>query len=74
MFYNPDDCIEDIKRLIRVHKANQPVKVEMPSDEELKSNARDILLTHTQPYAKAYAKVCYRMIKNIRKFSFLFIQ
>lgn len=57
MFYNPEECIADIKKLIRVHKANQPVKIEMPSDSELESNARDILLTHTQPYVKAYAKV-----------------
>lgn len=56
IFYNPDECIEDIKKLIRVHKANQPIKVEMPSDSELQANARDILLTHTQPYVKAYAK------------------
>lgn len=56
MFYNPEECIADIKKLIRVHKANQPIKVEMPSEEELEANARDILLAHTQPYAKAYAK------------------
>ncbi|KAI6189736.1 Transmembrane protein C9orf91-like protein [Aphelenchoides bicaudatus] len=35
MFYDPADCIADIKKLIRVHKANQPVKIEMPSEEEV---------------------------------------
>jgi hypothetical protein len=57
MFYNPSDCIADIKKLIRVHKANQPIKTEMPPEEELESSARDMLLNNTQPYVKAYAKV-----------------
>ncbi|KAI6213737.1 hypothetical protein M3Y94_00186700 [Aphelenchoides besseyi] len=56
IYYDLTDCVTDVKKLIRVHKANQPVKTEMPSEEELESNARDILLQNTQPYVKAYAK------------------
>ncbi|KAI6216414.1 hypothetical protein M3Y99_01822200 [Aphelenchoides fujianensis] len=48
IYYNFDDCIADVKKLIRVNKANQPTKREMPAEEELEAQAREILLNHAQ--------------------------
>ncbi|KAI6239242.1 Transmembrane protein C9orf91-like protein [Aphelenchoides fujianensis] len=56
IYYTFDDCIADVKKLIRVNKANQPAKTEMPAEEELEAQAREILLNHAQEYVKAYAK------------------
>ncbi|CAD5231346.1 unnamed protein product [Bursaphelenchus xylophilus] len=56
MYYDVRECQHDIKKCIRVHLVNQPVKQEIPAESELDSQAREFIVEHSQAYIKAYAK------------------
>ncbi|CAD5223888.1 unnamed protein product [Bursaphelenchus okinawaensis] len=56
MYYDVKECQDDIKRVVRVHLANAPVKQEMPPEADLDAQAREFIVEHSQPYIKAYAK------------------